>query len=263
MTPANPTSARVREIREAIAGGLPSAQVAAMIRDLLRQVQALFETARRGPRVENDGPPGETGDAADFVLDMLSRLGDSPPRSSPAKVLSDLAFVERILRIQETCGPPDGRAGSAGEAGALPRRAPASRGRGLVVDDEHTSRLVVGAWLRDAGIEVTEAARADDARRLLGEGRWDLIFADVILPGGGDGYDLAAQALQSNISIGVVFATGYEYAHRPCPLELRSWPMLHKPFTRAGLLDALERATAMTTPATGPSHPRAPRVSPA
>ncbi len=53
----------------------------------------------------------------------------------------------------------------------------------LVVDDEKSIRLTLGAFLRDEGYEVETAEDADRARALLAEGAYDVVVTDIVLPG--------------------------------------------------------------------------------
>jgi len=243
MIAPNPPSVSARELREAVARGLPAAQLLPMVRELSREAAALFESGWQARRGSDDSPLASLGESSEFVLDLLEGLEQSLPRASTTHILSTLNFIERALRTLEV---------------SLFRLAPqaaavraAHRGRALLVEDEHAFMRVASTWLQDAGYEVTEVTRADDARRRLLEQRWDLLFADVVLPGGGDGFDLADHALRANIGMAVVFATGYTPRSRP--QELRSWPLLKKPFTRSDCLEALARATAMAATGARPS----------
>lgn len=55
----------------------------------------------------------------------------------------------------------------------------------LVVDDEETARMVISEFLRSKGYEVTEAGTLTDARKVVADGKADIIILDVQLP---DGY---------------------------------------------------------------------------
>ncbi len=246
MMQTSPPSVRAREILDAVARGLPQSDLAPMIRELSRQAEALFESAWQARRGADEAPLASVGESSEFVTDLLQGLADTMPNAPQTQVLSVLNFVERALRIQELAVPPRDPA----QVAMHRQCAPIRRGRALLVDDEQAFMRVARTWLQDAGFEVTETTRSDDARRRLDDERWDLLFVDVILPGGGDGFDLAAHALRADIGIAVVFATGY--TTRPRPRQLLSWPLLNKPFTRGDFLDALERAMGMA--ATG-SYP--------
>jgi signal transduction histidine kinase/ActR/RegA family two-component response regulator len=61
--------------------------------------------------------------------------------------------------------------------------------RVLLVDDEADSRSVVARLLARAGVEVSEAASAEEASEILGSWEADLLISDIAMPGE-DGYSL-------------------------------------------------------------------------
>ena len=81
----------------------------------------------------------------------------------------------------------------------------------LVCEDDDGVRANSVESLRELGYDVLEAADAHAALKVL-EGRCgkiDLLFTDVILPGGMTGSDLAAKARESCPKLRVLFTTGY------------------------------------------------------
>ena len=80
----------------------------------------------------------------------------------------------------------------------------------LVVEDHADLRAYAGGILRELGYHVLEAADGPSALRLIDEGaEVDLIFTDVVLPGGMDGRTLADEARRRRPAIKAVFTTGY------------------------------------------------------
>jgi CheY-like chemotaxis protein len=69
----------------------------------------------------------------------------------------------------------------------------------LVVEDEPLIRMFVAEVLSNAGIEVVEDARADEALTILSENaeRVTVVFTDVNMPGSMDGLQLAQRARDS------------------------------------------------------------------
>jgi DNA-binding response OmpR family regulator len=80
----------------------------------------------------------------------------------------------------------------------------------LVVEDEILLREMIADELRDAGFEVLEAADGDSAARLLAaDGRIDVLFTDIRLPGALDGWGIAQLARERRAALPVIYASGY------------------------------------------------------
>jgi len=89
---------------------------------------------------------------------------------------------------------------------------PPERGREtiLVVEDDSAVRALVVGQIKSLGyvaltaVDAAEALRAIDSAREI-----DLLFTDMIMPGGMNGRQLAEQALQRRSSLKVLFTSGY------------------------------------------------------
>ena len=80
----------------------------------------------------------------------------------------------------------------------------------LVVEDDANVRSYSVEALRDLGYRVIEAADGPSALRLLQtKAPVDLLFTDVVLPGGLTGAQVAAQARELRPGLKVLFTTGY------------------------------------------------------
>jgi signal transduction histidine kinase len=80
----------------------------------------------------------------------------------------------------------------------------------LVVEDNDGVRDYACSVLRELGYKVHEAANAADAIALIEKGcDVDLLFTDVVLPGGVSGRQLADKVRQLNPALPVLFTTGY------------------------------------------------------
>jgi PAS domain S-box-containing protein len=81
----------------------------------------------------------------------------------------------------------------------------------LVCEDDDDVRTYSVEVLRELGYRVLEAHDGPSALRLLErqEGRVDLLFTDVVLPGGMTGAVLAQQARELRPDLKVLFTTGY------------------------------------------------------
>lgn len=82
----------------------------------------------------------------------------------------------------------------------------------LVVEDDPDVRAFTVETVRELGYDVLEARDAVNALNLLRQtsaGDIDLLFSDVVLPGGMNGQQLAQQAVVLHPRMKVLFATGY------------------------------------------------------
>jgi CheY-like chemotaxis protein len=82
-------------------------------------------------------------------------------------------------------------------------------GTALVVDDEDLVRLVTADMLVELGYEVVEAASAEEALRMIGNGpRVDLVVTDHLMPGM-TGTDLARAIRNDRPDLPVLIISGY------------------------------------------------------
>lgn len=118
--------------------------------------------------------------------------------------------------------------------------------KALIIDDEVCARKDLRALLA-AHPEVTiagEAASIDDARKLLREGGYDLVFLDVQLLGG-SGFDLVPEV---HPAARIIFVSAYDqFALRA--FEVNALDYLHKPVRTARLAETLRRVNSAPTPA--------------
>ncbi|MCU0948961.1 MAG: ATP-binding protein [Porphyrobacter sp.] len=94
------------------------------------------------------------------------------------------------------------------ETGAQPR--PARPKRLLVVEDQPQVRAYVEKMLTRLGYDVTGAADAASALERIARGeQFDLLFTDVMMPGGMNGEDLSVEVRKHAPDIRIVFTSGY------------------------------------------------------
>ncbi|GIL37802.1 hybrid sensor histidine kinase/response regulator [Roseiterribacter gracilis] len=106
----------------------------------------------------------------------------------------------------------------------------------LVVEDDAAVRETVVDTLRARGLTVRTASDAAEALAMLGAGvEVDLLFTDVVMPGGMDGVRLAEHAVAMRPGLRVLLTTGYMRDGDP-----RGWPLLKKPYRPNELIAALE-----------------------
>jgi PAS domain S-box-containing protein len=79
----------------------------------------------------------------------------------------------------------------------------------LVVEDDPDVRAYSVGALQELGYQVIEASDGPAAVRLLEQRRFDLVFTDVVLPGGMTGAEVVARAVQIWPGIRTLFTTGY------------------------------------------------------
>jgi len=92
-------------------------------------------------------------------------------------------------------------------------REPALRAIGsetiLVVEDDEALRGYTIDILNELGYRVLEAQDGNSALQVLARNAVDLLFTDVVMPGGMNGRELADQALRDRPGLKVLFTTGY------------------------------------------------------
>ena len=79
----------------------------------------------------------------------------------------------------------------------------------LVVEDDPDVRAYSVETLSDLGYRVIEACDGPSAISALKADRVDLIFTDVVLPGGATGAEIVSQAKSLQPQVKALFTTGY------------------------------------------------------
>ncbi|MCK5359777.1 MAG: PAS domain S-box protein, partial [Gammaproteobacteria bacterium] len=113
----------------------------------------------------------------------------------------------------------------------------------LVVDDEELLVEVTAENLHDLGYKVLTATSAEQALVVLKQtDKISLIFSDIIMPGGMDGYALCEIALKRQPGLKVLLASGYipekrisESNYQSEKLKAFSSSYLNKPYDRLSL----------------------------
>jgi signal transduction histidine kinase len=124
-------------------------------------------------------------------------------------------------------------------------RAPApgpmrTRLRILVVEDDADVIRAIAETLDDAGFDVVTASTGAEALAVLkGAARVDLLFTDVMMPGGLDGVGLAEAGLKVRPDLKVLLTSGYSQAL--LQERLHDLPILAKPYHRDELLGRLQQ----------------------
>jgi signal transduction histidine kinase/ActR/RegA family two-component response regulator len=117
-------------------------------------------------------------------------------------------------------------------------------GRVLLVEDDDEVAALVSEMLDELGYEVTRAASAAAALGALANGRHvDVVFSDVMMPGGMNGVELAREIRRRRAELPVLLTSGYaEAAARQADEE--DIRILPKPYRIDELSTALHAATS-------------------
>ncbi len=113
----------------------------------------------------------------------------------------------------------------------------------LVVEDDMDVRNIVVASVRELGYRALTASSADEALALLaGDGPIDLLFSDVMMPGGLNGLQLAEAAQRQRPGLRILLTSGYTGDFdQSAPAGV---PLLSKPYNREQLLSHLQASFA-------------------
>jgi PAS domain S-box-containing protein len=137
----------------------------------------------------------------------------------------------------------DERAAAGTSAAEAPATVDAPKGRGtvLVVEDDPFVRAYAVASVESLGYAALAAIDGRDAlSRLADETTIDILFSDVVMPGGVNGLELATQALQLRPDLKVLLTSGYGLETLAGRGHLKPGTVvLHKPYRRAELAQRL------------------------
>jgi signal transduction histidine kinase/ActR/RegA family two-component response regulator len=124
------------------------------------------------------------------------------------------------------------------------RRRPASAGSVLLVEDDDEVAALVSEMLEDLGFQVVRAATAAAALGALANGRRiDLVFSDIMMPGGMNGVELAKEIRSRRMDLPILLTSGYSEAAKQAA-EAQGIKILRKPYQLAELSEALRGAIA-------------------
>jgi CheY-like chemotaxis protein len=87
--------------------------------------------------------------------------------------------------------------------------------------------------VEDLGYKVLAASNGAEALTMLrGVEPIDLLFSDVLMPGGLGGVALAAQARQTRPGLKILLTSGYPERDGTRPVAPTQFPMIQKPYER-------------------------------
>jgi CheY-like chemotaxis protein len=125
---------------------------------------------------------------------------------------------------------------------------PSERGRNieggderiLVVEDDHTVLALTLNMLTGLGYQVTTATNAAEALEVIHSGvAIDLLFTDVVMPGGVSGVSLARTAREIRPNLRVLLTSGF--VGEGAVIENAEFPLLDKPYETALLAAKLRK----------------------
>ncbi|WP_404383318.1 ATP-binding protein [Caenispirillum salinarum] len=113
----------------------------------------------------------------------------------------------------------------------------------LIVEDEVDLRDLADIWLTRRGYVTLNAASAEEALAILENPRTrvDLLFTDIVLPGGRNGDELSLLAVALRPELKVVLTSGFTWAawSTQRPAGPQPFPMLPKPYGHRDLQAAV------------------------
>jgi len=122
---------------------------------------------------------------------------------------------------------------------------PLQRGVVLVVEDDPGVRELTVSRLKAIGYKVVEAVDGRKAAEVLqGPEPVDLVFTDLVMPGGISGRDVAALARKLRPGIKILLTSGYAEDLVPVDPELAQLKILRKPYRQGDLVAALREVFA-------------------
>ena len=125
------------------------------------------------------------------------------------------------------------------------------KARILLVEDSAALLTLVQRQLKNENFEVLTAANGQEAFEIIRQDdKIDVIFSDIMLPGGISGFDICREARKVRSDFKVLLTTGYAQ-NTPNEIDvLAKAPILYKPFSREDLLARLAEVIAEPTPST-------------
>lgn len=112
----------------------------------------------------------------------------------------------------------------------------------LIADDEETFALTTAALLQNCGHDCRTAFDADEARELLSANDFDVVIADIKMPGNAN-LEWIRELSESNSRIPIILSTGYPSVETAvASLNLFVIEYLIKPFEFSALDGAIRRA---------------------
>ncbi|HVZ03644.1 PAS domain S-box protein [Hyphomicrobium sp.] len=132
-----------------------------------------------------------------------------------------------------------------GAAASAANASKEERGRGeriLVVEDNGDVRELTVQRLQRLGYDVVDFITGAAARDALKSGlEVDLVFSDIMMPGGLTGIDLGKWISEHYPALPVILTTGFADEATDIAAAAAAWPILRKPYTQSDLAEVVRR----------------------
>ncbi len=174
----------------------------------------------------------ETGKGSGLGLSMVYGFarqsgGNLCISSKPGAGTSMTLYLPEVIADVREQSPADSK-----------RLPPKGSGSILVVEDEPRVRKLAIRSLKRLGYEVHEAENGIEAKKILQGDTGpaiDLLFTDLVMPGGMNGHELAVWAVESLPGISVLLTTGFSKGLEKGTDEPDEFPLIRKPYTEASV----------------------------
>ncbi|MCB1852825.1 MAG: PAS domain S-box protein [Gammaproteobacteria bacterium] len=180
-------------------------------------------------------PKGEgTGLGLSMVYGFVQRAGGHATiQSAPGSGTRIQLYLPRSQQTTE----------SAGMRSISRVSTPAGKESILVVDDEQELMELTVEFLTEAGYQVITATNGVEAMESLAQHpEIDLLFSDVLMPGGMNGYDLVVQAQKKYPALRVLLTSGFTDNTVLSDVKRNlSTDILNKPYRKEELLQRIKR----------------------
>ncbi len=128
------------------------------------------------------------------------------------------------------------------------RRRPSNAGSVLLVEDDEEVAALVGEMLDELGYQVIRAASAAAALGALANGRAiDVVFSDIMMPGGMNGVELAQEIHKRRGDLPILLTSGYSEAAKQAA-DAQGIKILRKPYELSELSEALSAVLETNKP---------------
>src|ERR1700730_5245135 len=119
----------------------------------------------------------------------------------------------------------------------------------LLVDDTDSVRASLTLVLKHSGFEVVAAANVNEALRLIGSQKFDVLLSDLHMPNAGDGLTVVSAMRHSNPKAVTLLLSAFPAMGAAAqPILLQADEILVKPMNVQSLIDTIRHRIALGPP---------------